>query len=105
MIRLLVISAFGGLGYFAIQYLGGWMIYLPAAQQLSIALYAITICWMASRLFNEQIYLMPLLLAPLISFILLLVFHKGTLGILHGTSLLNLLAFMLAVIISKRIFN
>lgn len=105
MTKLAILSFFGGIGYFIIQYFGGWMVYIPTAQQVSLAVYAVILCWVINKLLGEQIYLLPLLIAPLVSFVCLLIIYKGELGILYSTSVLNLIAFILGVIISKKIFN
>ncbi|WP_338725156.1 hypothetical protein V8687_11745 [Shewanella baltica] len=105
MTKLAILSLFGGFGYFIIQYFGGWMVYIPTAQQVSVAVYAVLLCWVTNKLLGEQIYLLPLLIAPLVSLVCLLVIYKGELGILYGTSVLNLIAFILAVLLSKKMFN
>jgi hypothetical protein len=81
------------------------MIYIPAAQQVSVAIYAVLLCWIAHKLLGEQIHLLPLLIAPLLSLIFLLVVYKGELGMIYGISVLNLIAFTFAALISKKIFN
>lgn len=103
MIKLVILSIFGGLGYLGIQYLGGWMIYIPALQQLSVALLSLALCLIGDKVLGKEITLGPLLIAPTLSFLILAIIYKGQLNLLYGVSFLNLLAFSLTVIIYRKV--
>lgn len=103
MTKLAILSFFGGLGYFCIQYYGGWMIFIPMAQQISIAFLSLLLCLIGDKLLRIKLDFKLLLIAPIVSFLILTILHKGELGLLYGTSLLNLLAFMLVICIYKRL--
>jgi len=104
MSKLVVLSLFGGLGYLSIQYWGGWMIFIPALQQLSVALLSLLLCIVGHKVLGEEIRLAPLLIAPALSFFTLLIIYEGELGLLFDVSFLNFLAFVLTVIIYRKVW-
>jgi len=102
MNKLIAVSVLGGGCYFAIQQIGGWMIYIPALQQISIACLAVLLCFIANKLLSQPLTIAPMLIAPCMSFIALLLINEGEMGLVYGISLLNFLVFTAVVILYKK---